>query len=76
MTCNTSLKSLLSGDGAARPARAVIRAGAGGTEMLGMSCRGVDRSTIDRSFAAAMRSPISGGLALIKRRAMVFAIDV
>jgi hypothetical protein len=44
--------------------------------MLGLSCRAVDRSTIDKSLAAATRSPISGGLALMKRRAMVFAIDV
>ncbi len=72
----TSLKTLLSATGAARIASVDFGGGGGGTGMFGVSCRGVDRSTIDRSFAAAMRSPISGGLALINRRAIVFAIDV
>ena len=64
------------GDPAAWLMRARFRAGAGGSGMSGVACGGVDRSSADRSFAAAMRSPMSGGSVLMKRLAMVFAIDV
>jgi hypothetical protein len=43
----------------------------GGTGMAGLLWRALLRNTCDRSFAASMRSPISGGSALMKPGAMV-----
>src|SRR5262249_9462314 len=72
---STSLKSSLVPSGAVFMAMA-LGGGCPGIGASGTSFRRSPCSTIPRSLAFATLSPMSGGLADMKQRAMVFAIDV